>query len=405
MSRKRILIVFPGTLYPKVMANQDRVINMIKRLSEDHDIDLVTLIRSNRQLEETKKHLSGFCKNFFPLKPINPSDNWVKRKMVGLQFLYQKYLNFITSDYFYTGHPSYIRQLGQITDNNKYDIIQIEYWVLGAIFDKLKHDLLKVIDTHDILYEKRRQWFQLKSANRLSLLDNKILNKYRKLETDCLRKADLLISITKKDYNDLNKLCPHTSNIIVATGQNIDHFSNFHVDPEKNVILFYGSMGGQENIDAFFRFYNQILPLVEQQIANVKVIVVGANPPESIISLASDRLIVTGFVEDVRSYIGIAKVMTIPLNVAGGFRSRTVEVMAMGVPVVGTSHALDNLEIEHGKHGYISDDNQKMAEYLIQLLSNEKLQKQMSDECKKFAAEKYSIETTYGNLSNYYSKL
>ncbi len=40
MSIKKILIVNPISLFPKVMASQDRTYNMIKRLSKDHIVDV-----------------------------------------------------------------------------------------------------------------------------------------------------------------------------------------------------------------------------------------------------------------------------------------------------------------------------------------------------------------------------
>jgi glycosyltransferase involved in cell wall biosynthesis len=100
-----------------------------------------------------------------------------------------------------------------------------------------------------------------------------------------------------------------------------------------------------------------------------------------------------------------ATVMVLPLNVAGGFRSRSIEVMAMGIPIVGTSQALSNLELENGKHGYISDFDNEIANYLIKLLTNIGQLQKMSKACKEFVTKKYSIETTYGKLSNFYSSI
>ena len=53
--------------------------------------------------------------------------------------------------------------------------------------------------------------------------------------------------------------------------------------------------------------------------------------------------------------------MILPMSIAGGFRTRVVEVMAMGVPVIGTHNALDCLEMENGIHGFITDNDSEMA--------------------------------------------
>lgn len=39
--------------------------------------------------------------------------------------------------------------------------------------------------------------------------------------------------------------------------------------------------------------------------------------------------------------------------------------MALGIPVVGTSNALQSIELENGKQGFIEEDNNKIAEKYV----------------------------------------
>ena len=77
----------------------------------------------------------------------------------------------------------------------------------------------------------------------------------------------------------------------------------------------------------------------------------------------------------------------------------------MGVPVIGTHNALDSIEMTSGVHGYVTDSDHEMAERAVQLLNDSGLKRYMSEKCRKFVAEKYSIEATYGKLSRYYFDL
>ena len=181
---------------------------------------------------------------------------------------------------------------------------------------------------------------------------------------------------------------------------------DFTASPEDNTILFYGGMGSPQNIKAFFRFFQNILPKVKTIIPEIKCIIVGSDPHKSITKLHNGKnVVVTGYVDDVREHISKSAVMILPLSLGAGFRSRMVEVMAMGVPVVGTHNALDNIEMTHKKQGFISDSDDEMANYLVTVLSDTSLREKMSNECKKFVLEKYSIESTYGRLSDYYQNL
>jgi len=64
VSIKKILIVNPISLFPKVMASQDRVYNMIKRLSKYHIVDVATHVKSNYQLLKSQNELKNICNKF-----------------------------------------------------------------------------------------------------------------------------------------------------------------------------------------------------------------------------------------------------------------------------------------------------------------------------------------------------
>lgn len=403
-TRKKILLIYYAPLMPKIMASQDRVINLVKRLAIDHDIHVITSYRTRTQREETKKLLEEMGIKYFPIKAINPQNDIIRRAFLRAIFTLMHYISKIPGDYFYAGNPFFINKIRNIIKKTDYDIIQLEYWYNWKVFNSAGKKTIKVIDTHDVLYEKRRQ--QLLGSSRKSLSSNEIaVKKYKQLETDAYKTADILLSISENDQKALREINGNCKHILVSSGQEIEYFSEYKVKPEKDIILFYGSMGGRENIEAFFRVYRDIYPLILEKIPTCKLLVVGANPPKDILKLQDTSIIITGFVEDVREYLARANVMLLPLNVAAGFRSRSVEVMAMGIPIIGTHKALDNLCIENGVQGFISDNDKELADRSIELYFNVEKRNAMSTECRKYAKEKYSIDNTFGKLSDYYMSL
>jgi glycosyltransferase involved in cell wall biosynthesis len=113
----------------------------------------------------------------------------------------------------------------------------------------------------------------------------------------------------------------------------------------------------------------------------------------------NNSIIVTGYVTDIKSYLSKCKVIVLPLETGVGFRGRVVEAMALGIPAVGTSNALQSIGLENGKQGFIEEDNYKIAEKVCLILNNNELFKEMSENCRKFAAANFSLESTFGNLS------
>lgn len=406
MKKKAILIANHASLFPKTMANQDRVFNLIKRLAQDHIVDVVAPYRNDYELSESRKYIEPICNKFFAIKAVNPTDDHLKRKFHRLSSYFGYYSRGNPHLYYYSSRKKYTSALVEIMRSTPYDIVQSEYWFMAKFFGFADKHVLKVIDTHDVLFDKLSQTFKQQYGERLPFIASRALTRYKELEIAHLQNADLLLAISQTDRKLLEKIGATNHTLLIPSGQDVSYFNSFKAQPHEGVVLFYGSMGGQENIDAFFRLWNKIFPLIKNKIPHAKVLVVGANPPDSVTRLADEtNLSVTGFVEDLRPHLSKAKVMLIPLDIAAGFRSRVVDVMAMGIPVVGTHRALDCVGMQSGTHGFIEDSDEDMAAQAVNLMTNAELRTNLSDNCVKFAMERYSIDATFGKLSEYYFNL
>ena len=194
--------------------------------------------------------------------------------------------------------------------------------------------------------------------------------------------------------------------MIVHTGQNLDLYKNYSLKNSDTTILFYGGMDSSQNLYAVIRFIKDILPKVKLKIPEVRCRILGKSPPDEVKKLHNGKdFIVEGFVTDVREPISKSSVMILPLELGAGFRSRIVEVLSLGVPVVGTHNALDNTGLIDGEHCYISDDDEVMANYLHSIMTDQKKREIMSKKCKNFAMNNFSLENTFGKLSSYYFNL
>lgn len=406
MGRKKIMIVNPIALFPRVMASQDRVINMVKRLSRDHSVDITTCVRNDEEVRESEKELKNICRRFYPVHSLNPSGSFFSRKYHGLRSFVYFYLLGQPARYYYWGNDELIKRISGVILKNRYDIVQVEYWYQSGLFRRLGPGILKVIDTHDILYEKERLRVQDRFGAKTPYFISRGLRVCERMERASLKSADLLISISKSDYDTIRSIAPATDNMLTYPGQDISYFEKYKGGCAGDMVLFYGGMNSGQNIKAFFRLWNNILPLIKMRMPGVKVAVVGSNPPASIRNLHNGKnVIVSGYVKDVREYLSRGAVMILPLEIAGGFRCRVIDAMSMGIPVIGTHNALDSVEMASGTHGYITDDDKEMARCAVELLQDRVLRDKMGRECMNFVSEKYSIEATYGKLSKYYETL
>ena len=114
--------------------------------------------------------------------------------------------------------------------------------------------------------------------------------------------------------------------------------------PVKYSIVFTGAMDYWPNIDAVLWFVNEIFPKLRKKYPELYFYIVGRNPSSAVLDLASDKVVVTGTVSDVRPYLQHASVVVAPLRVARGIQNKILEAMAMARAVVASSICVEAID-------------------------------------------------------------
>lgn len=104
-------------------------------------------------------------------------------------------------------------------------------------------------------------------------------------------------------------------------------------------VLFVAGFAHPPNVDAARWLVEAIMPAVWARRPGVRLSLVGSNPTAEVLALAGERVEVTGFVSDAelqRRY-GAARVAVVPLRFGAGVKSKVVEALQQGLPLVTTS--------------------------------------------------------------------
>lgn len=142
------------------------------------------------------------------------------------------------------------------------------------------------------------------------------------------------------------------------------------------------------------------MPLIWEQRPDVEFWVVGANPPQEICALGSDKRVrVTGFVPDVGEFLATMTVVLCPWEGTYGFRSRLIEVMALGVPVVATPDAVYGMGLETEEGIFLSKEDNGMVASALALLEQPAWAQQQSRLARQQMEGEFSFEATYGKLT------
>ena len=389
MAKKKLFFITTIFPYPFFCGSQVRMFNIIKSLSREFDITLVSQVSSDKDLIYVDK-FNEYCKDICVILAKNKKSSLHKYFYKIKYWLYFFFKN-IPKDMFYANYCGLQKVAMQLLKTNRFDICFFEYWFWPELLDWAEG--LKVVDTNDVQYQR---YEQLGKGNK------KQLENYSHQEISTLNKYDVIITVTEKDKQILGKKLDKNKILIVPTGVN----TNYYIPLEKNllsenIISFYGSMAGQTNIEALFYFYRDIFPLIKKEVRNAKLLIVGSNPPQEVLNLAkqNDDITVTGYVQDVRYYLRMSKVSVCPMLVGYGIRGRVLELMSMGIPVVVTKAAVDGMQLQEGHGILIRNTINDFAQAVIDILQNTSLAKEIGNLGRDFILANCSYESTYDHLT------
>lgn len=158
--------------------------------------------------------------------------------------------------------------------------------------------------------------------------------------------------VTENETALFRQLAPESAASVEAMCNGVDA-EYFSPDPERASpfgcesalpLVFTGAMDYWPNIDAVSWFVSDIFPALRQKWPDRRFYIVGRNPSPAVQALASECVVVTGTVPDVRPYLQHAAAVVAPLRVARGIQNKILEAMAMARPVVASKSCVDVID-------------------------------------------------------------
>ena len=166
-------------------------------------------------------------------------------------------------------------------------------------------------------------------------------------------------------------------------------------------LLFVAGFAHPPNVDAARWLVESIMPHVWARRPDARLSLVGSNPTADVLSLAGERIEVTGFVDDAelqRRYAQ-ARVAVVPLRYGAGVKSKVVEALQQGLPLVTTSVGAQGLPGVEATSA-IADDEAALADHLLRLLDDDAAWLQQSRLGAAYARTHFSRETLRTQLAS-----
>jgi GT2 family glycosyltransferase/2-polyprenyl-3-methyl-5-hydroxy-6-metoxy-1,4-benzoquinol methylase/glycosyltransferase involved in cell wall biosynthesis len=159
-------------------------------------------------------------------------------------------------------------------------------------------------------------------------------------------------------------------------------------------VLFVAGYGHPPNTQAAIRLITKIMPMVWEELPETTLSLVGSKPPQELVDLKSDLIDVTGYVSEdaLLNHYRTARVAVVPLSYGAGVKSKVVEALAYGLPLVTTSIGAQGLE-GINLVASIEDSDADIAMHVIDLLKNKQLWAARSKSGQAFAKNNFSKQS------------
>tara|TARA_R110002126_G_scaffold10245_14_gene46492 strand:+ start:755 stop:1981 length:1227 start_codon:yes stop_codon:yes gene_type:complete len=365
----KILFLCHRFPFPPERGRTLRPFNMIKHFTEQgHQVYVASLTRS--AAEASASHgIAPYCHHYYGAVVHEPAQ--FARMLVRLPLLTPSSMGYFHSQ-------DLQRHVQHLLAQHPFDLIVVHNAAVAHYVSKVKH-LPKLLDFGDMDSHK---WFAFQSFKPFPLnlayyLEGK---KMLRAEKRLARRFDLCSCATKAELATLQSYDTQVPTAWFPNGVNTEHFTPATVAHQPHTICFVGRMHDYPNQQAMLQFCRQTLPLIREQISDVKLIIVGANPGPAVRALSNlPGVTVTGSVSDVRPYLVAAAAMVAPLNIARGTQNKILEAMAMGVPVVASSQAAGGIDAVLHKHFLVADTPSEYASALVKLMRNPSYRQQLAE--------------------------
>ncbi len=213
--------------------------------------------------------------------------------------------------------------------------------------------------------------------------------------------ASRTMIITKQDKKDL----PSAQNKVEVIPNGID--TKYFIPAETGKVydfLFAGNMNYPPNVEAVIYFAEEIFPEILKHFKNAKFCIAGASPNKKVLALQSDSIIITGWVEDLRTYYNNSKIFVAPLKIGTGLQNKLLEAMAMKIPCITSSLAYNGLNADKDKNILVADTKEEFIIEISKLLTDQNLYRTISENARQFVIENYDWENIKYQLNDFFEK-
>ena len=283
------------------------------------------------------------------------------------------------------------RELCRIIEDEKIDFIHAEYTAMGQYeWVKKKYPGIRfALVEHDVSAQSyARKAADAKGAKKLYYEAE--LRKTRRAEEKYLRGADVVFVLNDKDHRLLKEMYGVEHVRVMHPYYGVDMNEEPEAAEKEKALCFVGQMAREENHEAAVRLAGIFAGM---DAPGWKLNIIGAGPRPELKALESDRVHVTGFVEDINREIIRNQLAVFPLVHGAGIKLKVLLAFALGLPVITTHVGAEGIDPE-GRVIRLAETDEEFRREIARLLEDEALRTSLSEASRAYVRERFNWEET-----------
>ena len=198
-----------------------------------------------------------------------------------------------------------------------------------------------------------------------------------------------MVAINEQDRKVIHAELPEVRQVVLPTVHE-------PVDPgpaydDRDTIVFVGNFLHPPNVDAIRWWIDEVGDELAQVLPGVRLRVIGDALDKQISSIPESLLDVAGWVPDLKSELHRARLSVAPLRFGAGLKTKVLESLGAGLPVVTTSIGAEGIDLDPSLLP-IADDARAFAAEVASLYNDRDRWQRISTEGREEVGRVYGIE-------------
>jgi sugar transferase (PEP-CTERM/EpsH1 system associated) len=307
--------------------------------------------------------------------------------------------------------------LAEAITSGQFDSVQIEGVHLMEYLPVIRNAVgaaAIVVDWHNVESEVMWRYAATSVSGFKKLAAKRTARLIERAEDRLLASCSMHTVTSERERQKLLARHPDANIMVIPNGVDAGYYSASEIakasrqtnqSRSKPSIVFVGYMDYHANIDAVTWFSRTVWPEIARNYPEIQLTIVGRDPTSEVRSLASDRIHVTGTVDDVRPYYASAIAAIAPIRSGSGTRLKILEAMAAGVPVVSTRLGAEGLDAEDDVHLLLADSGAEFVAAIRRIVSFAETRNRLSTAARSLVAARYDWQMIGERLYRIHSSL